>query len=574
MDGAGMASAVGEDAMAAVAPEGGLFARLDPVSFGAALLAVTRRAALHPYAASGAFWKFAATLAGIGPEAVARWTGRGTGESGPAGGPLAKDKRFADRTWRDNPAFFAIGQAYFAAVGLTEDLLAAGGGDPMTDVKARLASDLILAALAPTNYLATNPVALKRAFETGGASVLAGARNFLDDLRNNRGMPRQVDTRPFEIGRNLAATPGRVVFRNDLMELIQYAPQTPQVRSVPVLASPPWINKYYIMDLAPGRSFLEWAITHERTVFAISYRNPDPGMSGVTLDDYLVHGPQAALDVIADITGAPKIDIVGLCLGGALTAMLAAYLTGAGDDRLGSITLLNTLLDYSEPGVLGAFTDETTVSRLERQMKQQGVLEGRQMATTFDALRPNDLIFNYVVSNWLLGQDPPAFDILAWNGDNTRMPATMHAFYLRSLYLRNELARGVMEIMGQQLSLADVKNDVYVVGAINDHIVPWPASYKTTGLMGGDVRYVLSSGGHIAGIVNPPGPKAWYEVARTPNPATAPRWREAAERHSGSWWEDWARWAGRRAGHRVEPPAMGSDRYPAIADAPGSYIHG
>jgi polyhydroxyalkanoate synthase len=432
----------------------------------------------------------------------------------------------------------------------------------------------MLAALAPTNYLATNPAALKRAFETGGASVVAGARNFLDDLRNNKGMPRQVDTRPFEIGRNLAVTAGKVVFRNDLMELIQYAPQTPQVRSVPVLASPPWINKYYIMDLAPGRSFLEWAITHERTVFAISYHNPDPSMSGVTLDDYLVHGPQTALDVITDITGAPKIDIVGLCLGGALTAMLAAYLAGAGDDRLGSITLLNTLLDYSEPGVLGAFTDELTVSRLEKQMERQGVLEGRQMATTFDALRPNDLVFNYVVSNWLLGQDPPAFDILAWNSDNTRMPATMHAFYLRSLYLRNELARGVLEVKGQRLSLADVSNDVYVVGAINDHIVPWPASYKTTGLMGGDVRYVLSSGGHIAGIVNPPGPKPWYEAAKAPNPVTAQQWREVAEHVSGSWWEDWAKWAGRRAGRRTDPPPMGSEKYPAIADAPGSYIHG
>ena len=574
MDGMGKASAVGEDAMAAVAPEGGLFARLDPVSFGSSLLAVAWRAALHPYAASGAFWQFGASLAKIGPQAARRWVAHGAGANGQGGGPLAKDKRFADPTWRDNPAFFAIGQAYFTGVELANDLLAAGRGDRMTDAKARLASDLILAALAPTNYLATNPAALKRAFETGGASVVAGTRNFLDDLRHNRGMPRQVDTTPFEIGRNLAATPGKVVFRNDLMELIQYAPQTPQVRSVPVLASPPWINKYYIMDLAPGRSFLEWAITHERTVFAISYRNPGPSMSGVTLDDYLVHGPQTALDVITDITGAPKIDIIGLCLGGALTAMLAAYLAATGDPRLGSITLLNTLLDYSEPGVLGAFTDELTVARLERQMQEQGVLEGRQMATTFDALRPNDLIFNYVVSNWLLGQDPPAFDILAWNSDNTRMPATMHAFYLRSLYLRNELARGVMEIMGQRLSLADVGNDVYVVGAINDHIVPWPASYKTTGLMGGDVRYVLSSGGHIAGIVNPPGPKPWYEVAKPPNPPAAQQWREDAEQHSGSWWEDWSRWGGRRAGRRVEPPPMGSEKYPAIADAPGSYVHG
>jgi polyhydroxyalkanoate synthase len=383
-----------------------------------------------------------------------------------------------------------------------------------------------------------------------------------------------VDRGAFTVGQNLAVTPGKVVFANHLMELIQYRPQTETVHAIPLLASPPWINKYYIMDLAPGRSFLEWAITHERTVFAISYRNPDPSMSGVTLDDYLVHGPQAALDVITDITGAPKIDIVGLCLGGALTGMLAAYVAGTGDHRLGSITLLNTLLDYSEPGVLGAFTDEATVSRLERQMQDKGVLEGRQMATTFDVLRPGDLVFNYVVSNWLLGQDPPAFDILAWNSDNTRMPAAMHAFYLRSLYLRNELARGVLEVKGQRLSLAGVTNDAYVVGAINDHIVPWPASYKTTALLGGDVRYVLSSGGHIAGIVNPPGPKAWYEVGKAPNPVTAERWREAAEHHAGSWWEDWAKWAGRRAGRRTDPPPMGNSRYPVIGDAPGTYVHG
>src|SRR5215475_5006001 len=529
---------------------------------------------------------------------------RGSARRAPAGRALATDKRFADPAWRENPVFFAIGQAYLAAVQLADGLLAAGRGDPVTDAKARLASDLMLAALAPTNYLATNPAALKRAFDTGGASVMAGTRNFLGDLRDNKGMPRQVDTRPFEIGRNLAATPGKVIFRNDLMELIQYAPQTSQVRSVPMLASPPWINKYYIMDLAPGRSFVEWAVQHERTVFAISYRNPDPSMSGVTLDDYLVDGPRAALDVITDITGAEKVDIVGLCLGGALTGMLAAYLAGTGDQRLGSVTLLNTLLDYSEPGVLGAFTDELTVSRLERRMQERGVLDGSQMAATFDALRPNDLIFNYVVSNWLLGQDPPAFDILAWNSDSTRMPAAMHTFYLRALYLRNELARGVMELAGQQLSLSGVKSDVYVVGAINDHVVPWQGSYKATGLLGGDVRYVLSNGGHIAGVVNPPGPKAWYEAADPPSnaaepssnaadpsspaaagpptpaaagpptPVSAGQWREAATRHSGSWWQDWAEWAGTRAGPRTQPPPMGSERYPAIGDAPGSYVHG
>jgi polyhydroxyalkanoate synthase subunit PhaC len=252
MDGSGMSRAVGEDAMAALAPEGSLFARLDPVNLTSSLLAVTWRAALNPRAASGAFWQFAAALTRIGPEAAGRWASRDGDERGHAGTALAKDKRFADPAWRENPAFFAIGQAYLAAAQLADDLLAAGRGDPVTDAKARLASDLMLAALAPTNYLATNPAALKRAFDTGGASLVAGARNFLDDLRNNNGMPRQVDTRPFELGRNLAATPGKVVFRNDLMELIQYAPQTPQVRAAPALASPPWINKYYIMDLAPA----------------------------------------------------------------------------------------------------------------------------------------------------------------------------------------------------------------------------------------------------------------------------------------------------------------------------------
>jgi polyhydroxyalkanoate synthase subunit PhaC len=558
-----------EAAIAALAPEASEFASLDAAGFGEATASVLMRAAGHPAHLAAAFTRYTTSLLRIGPAAAARWAGL---DAEPPV-PEPADKRFADRTWSGNPAFFALRQAYLAAVRLNRDVLAAGAGDPKADLKADLATGFLLDALAPTNFLFTNPAALKRVFETGGTSLAAGAANFFYDVRTNGGRPRQVDMRPFKIGENLAATPGKVVFKNDLMELIQYAPQTAKVRSIPVLASPPWINKYYIMDLAPGRSFLEWAVQHERTVFAISYRNPDASMSGVTLDDYLIHGPRAALDVISDITGAPKIDIIGLCLGGALTAMLASYLNGTGDDRLGSITLLNTMLDYAEPGILGAFTDDRTVALMERDMAAKGYLEGTQMAVTFDILRANDLIFNYVVSNWLMGEDPPVFDILAWNSDSTRMPATMHTFYLHHLYLRNELAKGEMELAGQQLSLSDVKNDTYVVGAVNDHIVPWHASYETTRLLGGSVRYVLSSGGHIAGIVNPPGPKAWYQ-ASTQTPASADEWHASATKHSGSWWEDWTKWSEKRAGDRVEPPPLGSDRYPAIADAPGSYIYG
>src|SRR6266700_1862466 len=561
-----------EAAIEALAPEASEFGSLDMAGFGESTLAVLARAAGHPGDTAAALLRFWASLARIGPAAALRWLGW---DADPPAA-VRDDKRFADRAWNDNPAFFAVRQAYLAATTLTGDMLAAGAGDTVADAKAELAAGFLLDALAPTNFPLTNPAAVKRALETGGASLAAGTRNFLNDVISNGGRPRQVDTSSFRIGENLAATPGKVVFRNELMELIQYAPQTPKVRAVPMLASPPWINKYYIMDLAPGRSFIEWAVQHERTVFAISYRNPDASMRGVTLDDNLIHGPRDALDVIGDITGAPKIDITGLCLGGALTGMLAAYLAGTGDDRIGSVTLLNTMLDYSEPGVLGAFTDERTVTRLERAMAKKGFLEGSQMAGAFDILRANDLIFSYVVSNWLMGQDPPAFDILAWNGDSTRMPSAMHSFYLRSLYMRNELARGELELLGQQLSLSSVKNDTYVVGAINDHIVPWHGSYKTGGLMGGNVRYVLSSGGHIAGIVNPPGPKAWHEAtsddtAAVPDPEA---WRRSGTKQPGSWWEDWTAWSESRAGELIKPPHMGSKKHPAIADAPGEYVFG
>ncbi len=561
-----------ETAAETLAPESGLVAQLESGDFGQSLMAAMRRAAKQPAAVAAAQVRFASRLAMVGPAAMGRWFGSKT----PPPVPVDKDKRFADPAWEDNPAYFALRQYYAATLALAEDILVAGRGssaEQLSDGKAEMATRLLFDALAPTNFLFTNPAALKRAYETAGGSVVAGTRHFVDDVLHNGGRPRQVDTTPFHLGDNMAATAGKIVFRNDLMELIQYSPQTEQVHAVPVLASPPWINKYYVMDLAPGRSFIEWAIQHQRTVFAISYRNPDATMSGVTLDDYLIQGPQTALDVIADITGSDTIDIVGLCLGGALTAMTAAYLVNIGDTRIGSVTLLNTLLDYREPGALGLFTDEKSVAQLEKQMAEKGFLEGSNMATTFDLLRANDLIFNYVVSNWLMGQDPPAFDLLAWNADSTRMPAAMHSFYLRSLYMKNELARGELEIAGERLTLSDIKNDTYVVSAINDHIVPWPAAYQATHLLSGDVRYILSSGGHIAGIVNPPSPKAWYETAER-NPVEASAWRESATKHNGSWWEDWAAWGAERAGALAAPPPMGSDGHPAVGDAPGEYVRG
>jgi len=553
----------------AVAPEAPLFTDNDPALLGQALSAAARAAASNPVAGTSLSFQLGEKLLNSWGAALNRLAGN------QAAGPMPvdpKDKRFADPAWENNPAFWALRQSYLAFREYGMDLLHISDLDAVNEGKAELAMGFLADAFAPTNFAATNPAVLKRALETGGRSLLDGWRNFVDDMLHNKGRPRQVDTTPFKIGENLAATPSKVVYRSDLIEILQYLPQTEQVHEVPLLCSPPWINKYYVMDLAPNRSFIEWAVRHGRTVFSISYRNPDASMARTTMDDYLLNGPRAALDVVTEITGSDKVDVVGLCLGGALTMMTATYLDEIGDDRINNITLLNTMVDFGDPGVLGRFTDEATVVKLEQKMAKRGYLEGSEMAGTFDLLRPNDLIFNYVVSNWLMGQQPPAFDILAWNADSTRMPAAMHSFYLRSCYLRNEFAKGEMELAGQRLNLKDVREDLYVIAAINDHIVPWTSSYATIRHVSGDARFVLSSGGHIAGIVNPPNPKAWFEVAPT-NPPNPQDWRAAAARQPGSWWEDWAAWGSERAGRLIEPPPVGSKAHPVLGDGPGQYVH-
>jgi polyhydroxyalkanoate synthase subunit PhaC len=546
-------------------PEAGLIADADPVLFGQALARAAIGAAANPRDTFRATVALLSALGEAGRATAARTMGRAVD------GPVDTDSRFADPAWTDNPGFFALHQLYGLGARYLADVLAHARLDEPTRKKAGFALSFALDSLAPTNVLLTNPAALKRAFETGGLSLLRGMRNFVNDMVHNGGRPRQVDTSPFVLGENLACTPGKVVFRNDIMELIQYEPQTEQVHKVPILCSPPWINKYYIMDLAPGKSLVEWAVQHGHTVFMISYRNPDASMRDTTMEDYLISGPRTAMDVVADITGEQQVNIVGLCLGGALTAMMVAYLAAIGEQRVNSITLLNTLLDYREPGPLGVFTDLATVERLEAKMQRQGYLSASEMRGTFDALRANDLIFNYVVNNWLQGEQPPAFDILTWNADSTNMPADMHSWYLRSCYINNELAEDKMEVAGEQLSLKLVDCDAYIVAAQNDHIAPWRSSYRSTQLLGGDVRFVLSSRGHIAGIVNPPSPKAriWRSSNTPPDPDT---WWDQADESGDSWWEDWSVWIAERGGDMVQPPSMGSKGHPPVDDAPGQYV--
>jgi polyhydroxyalkanoate synthase len=552
-----------------LAPETGL-AALDPVSFSKALARFGTEVARRPLPTIAAVARCGTGLSLTGLAAAGRAVGLKT--PGPLP-PAGKDKRFNDKAWEENAAYFATGQAYRLVGRLVDDLVALAELEEPWNGKASFALRAMVDALAPTNFLPTNPAALKRAFETGGVSLMRGFRNFMTDLTTNGGLPRKVDRSAFTVGKNIAATPGQVVFRNDLMELIQYAPQTETTYEIPLLFSPPWINKYYIMDLAPGRSFAEWAVQHGHTVFQISYRNPDATMGHVRLDDYLLDGPRTALDVINDITGSDRVNMVGLCLGGSLTAMLLAYLAAKGDNRINSATLLNTLIDFSEPGTLGNFSDPESVARIEVKMAKRGFLDSNEMSRTFDFLRANDLIWSYVASSWLMGEDPPAFDILAWNEDGTRMPAAMHSFYLRACYIENQLARGAMSLADTRLDLGQVKVDTYVLSAKEDHIAPWTSAYKTTQLLPGHVRFTLSSSGHIAGIVNPPSPKAVHWT-NPDNPRDPKAWLAGATEHKGSWWEDWTAWIDDRAGIRRTPPAMGSTAHPPVGDAPGKYVFG
>jgi polyhydroxyalkanoate synthase len=541
----------------------------DPVSFLRSLTAAGTALAKNPAGVAAANARLAIGLAA----AVRATAGRALGAetSGPMS-PTTGDKRFADPAYADNPMYFLLEQQFLLAGQLVTELLDAAGLDATEGSKARFAAKFILDALAPTNTLPGNPAALRQAFDTGGKSVVNGARNMLGDLRHNGGWPSQVDTTGFEVGVNMAATPGAVVYRSDLIELIQYEPQVKRVYAVPLLFCPPWINKYYIMDLAPGKSLIEWAAQHGHTCFAVSYRNPDASMRDLGFEDYLRQGPLDAVRVVREITGAKQVNTLSVCLGGTLTAIGLAHNAAIGDTSIKSATFLNTHTDFSVPGTLGVFTDEATIAGLEKQMAKKGFLDSDKMAHTFDALRANDLVFQYVVNNWLLGKKPPAFDLLVWNKDSTRMPARMHSEYLRSCYLHNEFARGELEIDGQKLDPGKVKIDTYVLSAVDDHIVPWISGYRTTQLLGGHNRFVLSTSGHIAGIVNPPGPKPkhWTNDAR---PADAQEWKEGAQLREGTWWEDWAKWIAKQGGPKVAaPPQLGSTDHPPIEAAPGSYV--
>ncbi|HXY92923.1 MAG TPA: alpha/beta fold hydrolase [Acidimicrobiia bacterium] len=547
----------------------GAFDTADPVALGRALARAMERAAVRPWSSAPAWLRFGAGLGLVGASFPARLLGIHLPE---VASTDPKDARFRAPAWRDNAFFHTMLEAYLLAERLLQELVHAAHLEGPTAPKAAFAAQLVSDAVAPTNFPLTNPTALIRAFETAGGSVVRGTRNFLHDVVENGGWPSQVDRTAFRLGENMAATPGKVVYRNELIEVLQYAPQTEEVHEIPLVVCPPWINRYYIADLAPGKSLVEWSVQRGHTVFAVSYRNPDESMRHLTFDDYLRLGPLSAIDVARSITGSDTVNTLAICLGGTMNAMVLAYLDACGDHLVNSSTYLNSAVDYADAGTLAlVFADRDTVEGLVRRMEKTGYLDGKDMAHTFDLLRANDLVFRYVVDGWLLGEKPPAFDLLAWNADSTNMPGKAHAGFIEQMYLENALARDAYVAMGEQLLVSEIATDSYIVAAVEDHIVPWRVSYRTTQLLKGPVRFVLTSAGHIAGIVNPPSPKVrlWTNEEL---PGDADRWLAGATEHRDTWWNDWADWVSTRAGASTMPPSMGNASYPVLGDAPGTYV--
>ena len=490
--------------------------------------------------------------------------------------PAPADRRFADPAWAENPVFRRLMQTYLVAGSTVDALIGDADLDIQDERRVRFAADNVVDALSPSNFPLTNPTALRTAAETRGASLARGARNFARDVSASPRIPSSVDRSKFTVGTNLAVTPGSVVLRTDVFELIQYRPQTPEVRSVPVLLVPPMINKYYIADLAPGRSLIEFLVQQGQQVLTISWRNPDERHGHWDLDTY-GDAIVEALDATTEITGSDRAHLLGFCSGGIATAAVAGHLAATGAlDRVAGLTLGVCVIDSAQAGLTSALVNREVAAMAVAESARRGYLDGNALAGVFAWLRPNDLIWSYVVNNYLLGKRPPAFDILYWNGDTTRMAAGLHRDFVH-LAMDNKLTRpGGLELLGSPIDLSQVAVDSYVVAGIADHITPWENAYRTTQLLGGDTRFVLSTSGHIAAIVNPPGnEKASFRVNPQGNPAEHDAWLATAEKRPGTWWTDWNAWLEQRSGELVPAPKKlggpGGRTYKAAGKAPGTY---
>ncbi|MBI1733061.1 MAG: class I poly(R)-hydroxyalkanoic acid synthase [Gammaproteobacteria bacterium] len=548
-------------------------AALDPLGVGKAFLDLTAAMMANPQAlveAQMAAWN---AYMNLWFGTANRLMGGSNGNGKPASGA---DRRFRHEAWESNPFFDFIRQSYLVAAETIQNTVAkAGGLDEKTTRKVHFFTKQFVDALSPTNFIMTNPEVLEATIQSSGENLLRGLRNFVEDFDVQKGRLRirMTDDKAFELGRNVATSPGKVVFQNQLIQLIQYAPATAQVHRRPLLVMPPWINKYYVLDLQPKNSFIKWLVEQGHTVFVISWVNPDGTLADVDFQDYVFLGPLAALEAIEQATGEREVNVVGYCIGGTLLAGALAYMAAKGDTRIVSATFLTSLLDFSEPGDLGVFVDEGQLRSLESSMSERGFHEGAEMATTFNMLRSNDLIWSFFVNHYLLGKDPVPFDLLYWNSDSTRLPAKMHSTYLRAMYLENRFCKpGGMTIGDVAINLRDIRTPAYFLSTEEDHIAPWKSTFAGAKLLTGAVRFVLGKSGHIAGVVNPPAANKYGYFAGPEIGGAAGEWLARATRHDGSWWPDWQRWVAQYAGDDVPARRPGDGKLTVIEDAPGSYV--
>ncbi|MGN2391476.1 PHA/PHB synthase family protein [Pelomicrobium sp. G1] len=495
----------------------------------------------------------------------------------PVAAPAKGDKRFQHEAWEDHFLFDYIKQSYLIAARHLHNVVGSVEGlDEQTAKKINFYTRQYIDALSPSNFVLTNPVVFDETVKSGGQNLLKGLSNLLEDLERGNGQLRikMTDPEAFKLGVNIATTPGKVIYQNGLMQLLQYQPATETVFKRPLLIIPPWINKYYILDLREKNSFIKWAVEQGHTVFVISWVNPDAEHAKKTFDDYLLEGPLAALEAIEQATGEKEVNAIGYCLGGTLLACTLAYLAARRQSsRIASATFFTTMIDFSEPGELEVFIDDEQIAALERRMQERGYLEGHEMATTFNMLRANDLIWSFVVNNYLLGKDPFPFDLLYWNSDSTRMPAAMHSFYLRNMYHRNLLKEpGGIQLAGVPIDVSKIKTPAFFVSTVEDHIAPWKSTYAGARLLSGPVTFVLGGSGHIAGVINPPAAGKygyWVNDRLVPDPET---WFQEAQHQPGSWWTHWAAWVEPFGDGRVPARIPGAGKLKPLEDAPGSYV--
>ena len=490
--------------------------------------------------------------------------------------PDRGDRRFKDAAWNENALFDFIKQSYLlTSKYFLEAVRQKDGLNDKTQQKIEFYTRQFVEMMAPSNFIATNPEVLRTTLDTRGENLLRGLKNMLEDLERGKGRLaiRMTDLDAFEIGRNIATSPGKVVFQTDLMQLIQYAPTTAQAHRRPLLIIPPWINKFYILDLQPKNSLIKFCVDQGFTTFVVSWVNPDERLSHMSFEDYMFQGPLAALDAMRDATGEEEITAIGYCLGGTLLASTLARMAEKDDERIKAATFFTTLVDFSDPGELGVFIDEEQLAAMERSMAKRGFLDGAEMATTFNMLRATDLIWSFVINNYLLGKDPFPFDLLYWNSDSTRMPAAMHSFYLRKCYHENALIRpGGVSLGDVPIDLRRIDLPVYWISTREDHIAPWKSTYAATQLFGGKGKFVLAGSGHIAGVVNPPASGKYGYWVNPKLPPDPDDWLAGAVHHEGSWWQDWAAWNVRQSGGKVAARHPGDGKLRPIEDAPGSYV--